>query len=139
MSLAGGGTALVKVGGKLSKRVAAGGDSEFSIGYNALVGALYTPLRQIAVNAGRDDGAVIVQKVKKSTSDAYGYDASGDPDAEPEMTDLIKRGIVDPVKVTRTALENAASAAAMLITTEVAIADEPERKTASEPHGSHEF
>src|SRR3990167_227094 len=136
--VAGGGTALVKVAGKLSRRVAASGDSEFAIGYNALVNALYTPLRQIAVNAGRDDGAVIVEKVKKSAGDAFGYDASGDPAAEAEISDLIKAGIVDPVKVTRTALENAASAAAMLITTEVAVADEPEKKTPPEP-GHHEF
>ncbi|KKS44605.1 chaperonin GroL [Candidatus Nomurabacteria bacterium RIFCSPLOWO2_02_FULL_42_17] len=137
--VAGGGTALVKVAGKLSRRVAASGDSEFAIGYNALVNALYTPLRQIAVNAGRDDGAVIVEKVKKSAGDAFGYDASGDPAAEAEISDLIKAGIVDPVKVTRTALENAASAAAMLITTEVAIADEPEKKTPPESPDHHEF
>ena len=137
--VAGGGTALVKVAGKLSRRVAASGDSEFAIGYNALVNALYTPLRQIAVNAGRDDGAVIVEKVKKSAGDAFGYDASGDPAAEAEISDLIKAGIVDPVKVTRTALENAASAAAMLITTEVAVADEPEKKTPPESPGHHEF
>ena len=136
--VAGGGTALVKVAGKLSRRVAASGDSEFAIGYNALVNALYTPLRQIAVNAGRDDGAVIVEKVKKSAGDAFGYDASGDPATEAEISDLIKAGIVDPVKVTRTALENAASAAAMLITTEVAVADEPEKKSPPEP-GHHEF
>ena len=137
--VAGGGTALVKVAGKLSRRVAASGDSEFAIGYNALVNALYTPLRQIAVNAGRDDGAVIVEKVKKSAGDAFGYDASGDPAAEAEISDLIKAGIVDPVKVTRTALENAASAAAMLITTEVAVADEPEKKTPPESPDHHEF
>ncbi|OGI81533.1 chaperonin GroL [Candidatus Nomurabacteria bacterium RIFCSPHIGHO2_02_FULL_42_24] len=137
--VAGGGTALVKVAGKLSRRVAASGDSEFAIGYNALVNALYTPLRQIAVNAGRDDGAVIVEKVKKSAGDAFGYDASGDPAAEAEISDLIKAGIVDPVKVTRTALENAVSAAAMLITTEVAIADEPEKKTPPESPDHHEF
>ena len=137
--VAGGGTALVKVAGKLSRRVAASGDSEFAIGYNALVNALYTPLRQIAVNAGRDDGAVIVEKVKKSAGDAFGYDASGDPATEAEISDLIKAGIVDPVKVTRTALENAVSAAAMLITTEVAIADEPEKKTPPESPDHHEF
>ena len=137
--VAGGGTALVKVAGKLSRRVAASGDSEFAIGYNALVNALYTPLRQIAVNAGRDDGAVIVEKVKKSAGDAFGYDASGDPAAEAEISDLIKAGIVDPVKVTRTALENAVSAAAMLITTEVAVADEPEKKTPPESPDHHEF
>ena len=137
--VAGGGTALVKVAGKLSRRVAASGDSEFAIGYNALVNALYTPLRQIAVNAGRDDGAVIVEKVKKSAGDAFGYDASGDPATEAEISDLIKAGIVDPVKVTRTALENAVSAAAMLITTEVAVADEPEKKTPPESPDHHEF
>jgi chaperonin GroEL len=85
--------------------------------------ALEAPTRQIAINAGKDDGSVIVDKIKNGKGN-IGYDALRD-----EMVpDMIAAGIVDPVKVTRLGVENACSAAAILLTTEAAIADEPEEK-----------
>ena len=83
--------------------------------------ALEEPLRQIAANAGKE-ASVIMEQVKKG-KDAYGYNADTD-----EYGDLIQFGIVDPVKVTRSALQNAASAAAMFLTTEAVITDIPEEK-----------
>ena len=85
--------------------------------------ALDMPLRQIAVNAGKDDGAVIVEKVKQAKGNA-GYDAVKDM----IVGDMLLAGIIDPVKVTRMSLQNAASAAAILLTTEVAIAEEPKEE-----------
>jgi chaperonin GroEL len=134
----GGGVALAKAAGKVEKKMLASSafkksheskkETEFFIGYQALVDALVSPLRQIAQNAGHDEPALIVEKVKKS--DAHlGYDASADTMSdEIELVDMLAAGIIDPVKVTRTALQNAASAAGILLTTDVAIADEPEEK-----------
>ncbi len=120
----GGGTALVKVSQKV--RVSFENNKknmsqEEAVGFEIVLHALEMPLKQIAVNAGKDDGSVIVEKVKtgKATS---GYDAKRDI----LVDDMLAEGIIDPVKVTRSGLQNAASAAAMLLTTEVAIADEPE-------------
>ena len=120
----GGGTALVKVSQKV--RVSFENNKknmsqEEAVGFEIVLHALEMPLKQIAVNAGKDDGSVIVEKVKtgKATS---GYDAKRDM----LVDDMLAEGIIDPVKVTRSGLQNAASAAAMLLTTEVAIADEPE-------------
>ena len=86
--------------------------------------ALEAPLRQIAINAGKD-GGVIVEKVRAGKGNA-GYNALTD-----EMVpDMILAGIIDPVKVARSGIQNAASAAAILLTTEAAITDEPEREKA---------
>jgi chaperonin GroEL len=77
------------------------------------------PLKQIATNAGKDDGSVIVDSIKKGKGNA-GYDAAKD-----EMVpDMIAAGIIDPVKVTRSGVENAVSAAGILLTTEAAVADD---------------
>ncbi|MCR4274885.1 MAG: chaperonin GroEL [Candidatus Campbellbacteria bacterium] len=125
----GGGSALVKVAKKLSTGKE-GTDAE-SIGYAIVVKALSAPLQQIAINAGKEDGLVIVEKVKQSGKNS-GYNATDDT----LVNDMLEAGIVDPVKVTRTALQNAVSAAAMLITTEVAIAEEPkEEKPVPHEHG----
>jgi len=121
----GGGSALAKVSKKLEGKH--GGSDEFSLGYNVLVEALKEPLRQIAKNAGQDEG-VVVNEVLKGGANS-GYDALTDI----FVPDMFEAGIIDPVKVTRAAIENAASATAMLLTTEVAIADEPEKK----PSQSH--
>lgn len=95
--------------------------TEEAIGFDIVLSALEVPLKQIAMNAGKDDGSVIVEKVKSGKANG-GYDAKND-----EMVDdMLVAGIIDPVKVTRSGLQHAASAAAMLLTTEVAIADEPE-------------
>lgn len=120
--VAGGGTALAKVAKKL-----AGHDSNMSVdekaGFDIVVRALETPLAQIAINAGKDDAAVIVSKVQSGKANA-GYNALTDEIVE----DMLASGIVDPVKMPRMAIENAVSAAAMLLTTEAAIADIPEPK-----------
>jgi chaperonin GroEL len=81
-------------------------------------------MRQIAENAGKE-GSVIIANVKKQPK-GIGYDAATD-----QYVDMIKAGIIDPLKVTRSALQNAASAAAMLLTTEVAVTDLPEKKEGS--------
>ena len=116
----GGGSALAKVSKKIGEKFATASD-EFSAGYLALVEALQAPLRQIAKNAGKDEGVVVAEVLKGAPNS--GYDALDDIYVE----DMFTAGIIDPVKVTRAALENAASAVALLLTTEVAIADEPEK------------
>jgi len=116
----GGGVALAKVAGELTKKTTSE-DKEFAIGYSILVDALYAPLRQIAINAGVGESGVL-REVTESKSNLHGYDALNN-----KFVDMIRSGIIDPVKVTRTALENASSAAGILLTTEVAIADEPEK------------
>jgi chaperonin GroEL len=93
-------------------------------GYEIVVRALSQPLRQIAMNAGKDDASLIVREVEESKGYA-GYDAMEDKMVE----DMVKAGIIDPVKVTRGAVENAVSAAAILLTTEAAVADIPEPKS----------
>jgi chaperonin GroEL len=125
----GGGSALVKIAGKLENKKRDGTDPGAELGYVTVLRALEEPLRQIAKNAGKGDGSAIVEKVKEGGKNA-GYDALADT----IVADMIVAGIIDPVKVTRSAVERAASAAAMLLTTEVAIADEP-KKEAPEPHG----
>ncbi len=118
----GGGTALVKAAQKVAESFAKQKDKmtvDMRVGYEVLLKALEMPLRQIAINAGVDAG-VVVDKVKNAKGNA-GYDAVKDE----VVADMLAAGIVDPVKVTRTGLERAASAAAMLLTTEALIADEP--------------
>jgi len=119
----GGGTSLARAAAVVEK----GMDKkknlsrEELIGYSIVLKALEAPLKQIADNTGKLDGAVVVQKVKEVGGNA-GYDA-----AKGEMIDdMIKAGIIDPVKVERAGVQHAVSAAAILLTTEAAIADEPE-------------
>lgn len=131
--VAGGGVALVKVSLKLQEWIASAKDTvstEVKLGYSIVMKALEAPLKQIAINAGKDDGSVIVDKVKNGKGN-MGYDARLDE----IIPDMITSGIVDPVKVTRLGVENACSAAAILLTTEVAIADEPEEKKAPSAGG----
>jgi chaperonin GroEL len=125
--VAGGGTALVKAGAKAE----AGADwkkmtKEEEIGYRVVLSALTQPLKQIAVNSGKDSGEVIVEAVRKARGQA-GYDAVKDE----IVPDMLEAGIIDPVKVTRGCVQHSVSAAAILLTTEVAIADEPEEKSPS--------
>ncbi len=128
--VSGGGSALVKVAQKMREKTVRSPiksfEVEFASGYEIVLKALEAPLRQIAVNSGKDDGAVIVEKVKNTKGNA-GYDALKDE----IVADMLAAGIIDPVKVTRSGVQNAASAAAMLLTTEVAIAEEPEEKKES--------
>ena len=119
----GGGAALVKASVKAEK------DADWKkmtkeeeIGYKIVLAALNQPLKQIAINAGKE-GAVIVGEVAKGKGN-IGYDALKDE----IVPDMIEAGIIDPVKVTRGGVEHAVSAAAIILTTEAAIADEPEEK-----------
>ncbi len=119
--VAGGGAALAKVSGKLSEAFKPTEETDFTAGYKIVIDALQAPLRRIAQNAGKDEG-VVVNTVMRG-GEKSGYDALADVYVE----DMFAAGIIDPVKVTRAALEHAASAVAILLTTEVAIADEPEK------------
>lgn len=121
----GGGTALAKV-----SRFLRAEDWEFDTkdeetGFAIVGRALEAPLRQILANAGKDDGSAIVERVQSAKGFA-GYDAAKGE----EVADMAEAGIIDPVKVTRSAVENAVSAAAILLTTEAAVADIPEPKPA---------
>ncbi|MEN9413264.1 MAG: chaperonin GroL [Candidatus Parcubacteria bacterium] len=127
----GGVATLAKVGDKLMKKMDTKAHDEFTIGYRVLASALSAPLMQIAKNAGREDGAVIVRDVVQKGG-TWGFDAAADSD-EKAIVDMIAAGIIDPVKVTRSGVENAASAAAVLLTTEAAVADIPEEKKAGAP------
>ena len=122
--VAGGGTALIRAGAIVAKKEIKPSSSdiahEFSVGVQILLRALQAPLKQIAINAGKGDGSVIVDRVEQGKGH-QGYDANADK----LVDDMFAAGIIDPVKVTRTGLERAASAAAILLTTEVAITDEP--------------
>ncbi|ORU90470.1 MAG: molecular chaperone GroEL [Cycloclasticus sp. symbiont of Poecilosclerida sp. M] len=118
----GGGTALIRVLDAASKAKAANHDQE--IGIKIALRAMEEPLRQIVTNAG-EEASVVLQAVKKSKGNE-GYNA-----ATGEYGDMIKMGILDPAKVTRTALQNAASIAGLMITTEAMITDEPEEAGAA--------
>jgi chaperonin GroEL len=91
--------------------------------------AVQTPLRQIAENAG-EDGAVIAGKVLDKDEYNWGFDAQTG-----EFKDLVKAGIIDPTKVVRTALQDAASVAGLLVTTEAMVAEKPEKKAPAMPPG----
>jgi len=97
------------------------------VGVEIVERALSAPTRQIAENAGAE-GAVVVGKVLESKNSSFGYDAQAG-----KYTDLVKAGVIDPVKVVRIALQDAASVAGLLITTEAMIADKPEDKSAASP------
>ncbi|AEP00733.1 chaperonin GroEL [Weizmannia coagulans] len=114
--VAGGGTALINVIKKVASIQAEG---DVQTGINIVARALEEPVRQIAENAGLE-GSVIVERLKKEDV-GIGYNA-----ANGEWVNMIEAGIVDPTKVTRSALQNAASVAAMLLTTEAVVADKPE-------------
>ena len=120
----GGGTALIRAQAALDD-VSLEGDE--ATGVDLVRSAVEAPLRQLAANAGRE-GALIVEHVKNSEG-STGYDVAKD-----EYVDLIGQGVVDPTKVTRSALQNAASIAGLLLTTECVITDIPEDE-APEPHG----
>ena len=143
----GGGVALAKVSGTVTSTMLKSarykksqvdkGESEFMAGYMALTDALTAPLRQIAHNAGHADPGLVVDAVQKSEN-AFGYDASADSiGGDFVLVDMMKKGIIDPVKVTRTALQNAASAAGILLTTDVAIADDPDAPKPEQPQGGY--
>ena len=123
--VAGGGLALIKAASALDKVKTANADQK--AGVDIVRRALETPIRTIANNAGVD-GSVIVGKIKEGKSASEGYDAQTD-----KFVDMFKAGIIDPTKVVRTSLQNAASIAGVLITTEAMVADAPEDKAAAAP------
>ena len=121
--VAGGGTAYINVIDKVSALVDSV-DGDEKTGVKIVVKALEEPLRQISANAGFD-GAVIVDKVKNSGKIGYGFDAYNEV-----YCDMMECGIVDPTKVTRSALQNAASVASTVLTTEAIVADKKEENPA---------
>lgn len=131
--VAGGGVALLRAqavlfdpkeaAGKDSSKQVKGDDLDEQTGINIVRRALEEPIRQIAVNAGLE-ASIVVDKIRSNKDISYGLDADTG-----EYVDLIKAGIVDPAKVTRFALQNAASIAGLLLTTEVLITDIPEKKS----------
>ena len=123
----GGGVALARASLVLAKLKGENDDQRFGI--DIVRKAVQTPLRQIAENAG-EDGAVIAGKVLDKDEYNWGFDAQTG-----EFKDLVKAGIIDPTKVVRTALQDAASVAGLLITTEAMVAERPEKKAPSMPPG----
>ncbi len=99
------------------------------VGINIIRRALQAPARQIAENAG-EDGAVVVGKILDNSDYAFGYNA-----ASGEYGDLVKQGVIDPAKVVRTALQDAASVAGLLITTEAMVAEKPRKNAPPMPGG----
>ena len=121
--VAGGGTALVNVIAKVAELDLEGDDAT---GRNIVLRALEEPVRHIAYNAGYE-GSVIIDKLKNSPV-GTGFNA-----ANGEWVDMVESGIIDPVKVTRSALQNAASVASLILTTEAVVADKPEQKAPAAP------
>jgi chaperonin GroEL len=120
----GGGLALIQAALALDKADISGLTDDEKVGFKIVKRALEEPIRQIAENAGVD-GAVVAERAR-SEKKGIGFDA-----AKLEWLDMVKAGIIDPAKVTRSALEHAASIASLLLTTECAITDLPEKKEAS--------
>lgn len=128
----GGGAALLHASLEMSEKIknfeAKNIDKiEFNAGYTILAKALLEPIRQIIANAGQNDPGVVINDIAKSKNANSGYDAGKGKFVE----DMIKAGIIDPLKVTRTAIENAVSVSAILLTTQAAVSDKPEEKSAT--------
>ena len=126
----GGGVALLRLVPAVEKLKRL--ESDEQIGVNLVKRALEEPIRLIALNAGHE-GAVVVEKVRANTSTNFGFDANAE-----DFGDMIQKGIIDPTKVTRCALQNASSIASLLLTTEALISEVPEddkEKAPPMPHG----
>jgi chaperonin GroEL len=123
----GGGIAFIRAIESLEKFK--GSNEDETTGVAIVRRALEEPLRQIVANAGIE-GSIVVQKVKEGKAD-YGFNARSE-----EYENLLKAGVIDPTKVTRIALENAASIAGMLLTTECVVADKPKKEEAPHAHGA---
>ncbi len=126
--ISGGGTAYVNAIASVEKLVKTTEGDERT-GVRAVIKALEEPVKQIAANAGID-GSIVLEKIKNSKKAGYGFDA-----ATETYADMIKAGIVDPAKVTRSALQNAASVASMVLTTEALVGDIPEPPAAAPAQG----
>jgi chaperonin GroEL len=124
----GGGVALLRASVALKNLKV---ESDEQIGVDIVRRACEEPLRQISLNAG-NEGAIVVEKVRVKEEANYGYNAATDA-----YEDLVAAGVIDPTKVTRTALQNAASIASLMLTTEAMVAEIPEKKPAPPPGGGH--
>jgi chaperonin GroEL len=120
--VAGGGVVLARAKKPVQELFDSTENPDIKIGVKVVLKALDTPIRQIVENAGLD-GAVVVDKILHNDDNAFGYDALNDV-----YTDMFKAGIIDPAKVTRSALQNASSIAGILLTTEAALTEKPEEK-----------
>ena len=120
--VAGGGVVLARAKKPVHELFDSTENPDIKIGVKVVLKALDTPIRQIVENAGLD-GAVVVDKILHNDDNAFGYDALNDV-----YTDMFKAGIIDPAKVTRSALQNASSIAGILLTTEAALTEKPEEK-----------
>jgi len=125
--VAGGGVALLRAKIAVSKLRSENADEQ--AGISIVLKALEAPIRQIAENAG-NEGSIVVGKITDNKSQTYGFNAQTE-----EYVDMIEAGIVDPAKVVRTALQDAASVAGLLITTEAMIGDKPKREAPAMPMG----
>src|SRR6478736_518058 len=123
----GGGVALIRAQASLAKIKGLSDDEQ--IGVDIIRRAIEEPIRMIALNAGVE-GAIVVGKIKDSKEKNFGYNAATD-----SYEDLVKSGVIDPTKVTRTALQNAASIASLLLTTECVVVERKEEKGAAAPQG----
>ena len=123
----GGGVALLRCADAIDGLKLEGDEK---IGANIVRRALEEPLRQIVINSG-EEGAIVVGRIRESKENNFGYNAQTD-----KFEDLVKAGVIDPTKVTRTALQNAGSIAALMLTTEALVAEIPEeKKEPAMPHG----
>src|SRR5689334_4751086 len=118
----GGGVALLRAKAAVQKLKS--DNSDVQAGINIVLKALEAPIRQIAENAGVE-GSIVVGKITENNAEAYGFDAQAE-----EYVDMFKAGIIDPAKVVRAALQDAASVAGLLITTEAMVAEAPKKETA---------
>jgi chaperonin GroEL len=119
----GGGVALLRIQDKL--RDFQTGDADEQVGVNIVIRALEEPIRQIAENAG-SEGSIVVDKVRNNSSASFGFNARTE-----KYEDLVEAGVIDPTKVTRTALQNAASIASLLLTTECVVVEKKEDEKAA--------
>ena len=124
----GGGVALLRAGKVLANIK---GDGDEQIGVDIIRKATEEPLRQISGNAGYE-GAIIIEKVRSNEEPNFGFNA-----ATGQFEDLVKSGVIDPTKVTRSALQHAASISALMLTTEAMIAEVPEKKAPAGPPAGH--
>ncbi|HUF13780.1 MAG TPA: chaperonin GroEL [Longimicrobiales bacterium] len=124
----GGGVALLRAQAGLGKFKVE--DPEEQIGVQILLRALESPVRQIALNSGAE-GSIVVAKIRENKSANFGYNAATD-----EYEDLVEAGVIDPTKVTRTALQNASSIAGLMLTTEAVVVEKPEQEKGGMPGGA---
>ncbi|MBI3473738.1 MAG: chaperonin GroEL, partial [Candidatus Solibacter usitatus] len=122
----GGGVALLRASDAL-KGLTLDGDEQ--IGANIVRRSCEEPLRQIVLNSGTE-GAIVVERIRSNSNHNYGFNAASD-----QYEDLVASGVIDPTKVTRTALQNAASIASLMLTTEAMVAEIPEKKAPAGPPG----